>query len=179
MISRSRLSLAFVFLAAVIVGSAMLFRFCAEGLRVHMLQPVLNAYLVARYYLDFVPQWILWMLPLFFACALLIRQAFRQPRTARSVRSHRPDAAAAGEGELARLVQQRRANVRLDLGRVHVGVPFGVHVEFERLAAPVRDTLGGIVAREVSLDGIGDALIDHLPSAAREQETGYITQRDV
>jgi hypothetical protein len=120
MISRSRLILAFAFLAAVILASAVLFRFYAEGLRVHMLQPVLNAYLVARYYLDFVPQWILWMLPLFFACALLIRQAFRQPRDARSVRPHWPDIAAAGEGELARLVQQIHRAHRSRFARVRL-----------------------------------------------------------
>ena len=126
----SRLKLVFIlgFLAAVTVVSIILFYNYAEELRIYVLQPAIEAYFVLRYYLEFIPQLFLWMIPLLFVCLIMIRRAVRWSQRDRSTQPRRVQAIAPGEGELARLARQihrahhsRFARVRLSRTLVEIG----------------------------------------------------------
>lgn len=116
------------FLAAVIIASVVLFYNYAEELRVHVLQPIIEAYFVGRYYLDFVPQLLLWMIPLLFVAIIMSRRFIRWSKRDRSKPPCRAQTLAPGEGELARLSRQiqrahysRFARVRLSRTLVEIG----------------------------------------------------------
>ena len=116
------------FLVAVLTVSIVLFYNYAEQLRIRVLQPVIEAYFVLRYYLEFVPQLFLWMIPLLLVSLIMIRRAVRRSQRDRSTQPRRTQAIAPGEGELARLTRQipraqrsRFARVRLSRTLVEIG----------------------------------------------------------
>ncbi len=125
---RPKLIFILAFPAAVLVASAILFYNYAEELRIHVLQPIIEAYFIGRYYLDFVPQLILWMIPLLFVAVIMARRFVRWSRQDRSSHPGRTQILAPGEGELAQLSRQiqrarhsRFARVRLSRTLVEIG----------------------------------------------------------
>lgn len=127
---KPHLKLVFIlgFLVAVLTVSIVLFYNYGEELRIHVLQPVIEAYFVFRYYLEFVPQLFLWMIPLLLVPLIIIRRAFRWSQRDRSTQPRRTQAIAPGEGELARLTRQihrarhsRFARVRLSRTLLEIG----------------------------------------------------------
>lgn len=119
---RSRLKLVFIpgFLVAVTVVSILLFYNYAEELRIHVLQPAIEAYFVLRYYIDFVPQLFLWLIPLILVSLIMIRRTLRRVRGDRSKELRRASAIAPNEGELARMAQQIRRAHNSRFARVRV-----------------------------------------------------------
>lgn len=116
------------FLAAAFIASVVLFYNYAEELRIHVLQPIIETYFIGRYYLDFVPQLILWMIPLLFVAVIMSRRFVRWSRQDRSSPPRRTPTPAPGEGELARLSRRiqrahysRFARVRLSRTLVEIG----------------------------------------------------------
>jgi len=104
----SRLKLIFIpgFLAAAIVVSIVLFYNYTEELLIHVLQPAIEAYFVLRYYIDFVPQIFLWLIPLILASLIMIRRTVSPIRRDRSKEPRRASAIALDEGEVARTARQ-------------------------------------------------------------------------
>jgi len=119
---RSRRRLAFIagFAAASSVTSLLLFHFYANELRIHVLQPVIEAWFIVRYYLEFIPQLFLWMIPLVLVIIITLRRAVRWTRPEESLASRGTHAAAPAEGELATLAQQIRRAQHNRFARVRV-----------------------------------------------------------
>ena len=116
------------FLVAVLTVSIVLFYNYAEELRIHVLQPVIQAYVLLRYYVEFVPQLFLWMIPLLLVSLIMIRRAVRWSQRGRLTQPRRTQPIAPREGELARLTRQvhrahhsRFARVRLSRTLVEIG----------------------------------------------------------
>jgi len=125
---RPKLLVILGFLVAVLPVSIVLFYSYAEELRIHVLQPAIEAYFVLRYYLEFVPQLFLWMIPLLFVSLIMIRHAVRWSQRDRSTQPRGAQAVALGEGELAQLAwrihrahHSRFARVRLSRTLVEIG----------------------------------------------------------
>lgn len=129
MTSRSKLIFIPAFLVAALAISIVLFYNFAEELRIHVLQPAVEAYFVLRYYLSFVPQLLLWMIPLLFVSLIMIRRSsLRRSQPDRPKQPRRTQAIAPGRGELAQLARQIRrahhsrfARVRISRMLVEIG----------------------------------------------------------
>lgn len=148
--SRPRFVFFLVFPCAVLITSVILFYNYAEELRIHVLRPAIEAYFIGRYYLDFVPQLILWMIPLLLVVGIMIRRFIRWSQQDRSKRPRNRQTIAPGEGELARLALQihrahhnRFARVRLSRTLAEIGA---------RLIAG-KEALSLWQARQQSADG--------------------------
>ncbi len=128
MIARVRLLLVAAFATAVLLAALVLFFFYPEILRVHVLVPLIQAYFISRFYLEFVPQIILWLVPPAIVLLIMGRRFVRWSRQGRPTRHYEPTPIAPGEGELARLAHQvhrahtsRFARVRLSRTLVEIG----------------------------------------------------------
>lgn len=108
--------------ALTVVAALVLFLFYRDELRLRVVEPALRAYVMARYYLEFVPQVVLWMLPFAVIAALFLRWAFRKSMRRPPAR----DAASSTEpihleeGELARLARQLQRASHSRFARVRV-----------------------------------------------------------
>lgn len=116
------------FVAIALTATAILFFLFPDIVRVRVLKPLIEAYYIGRYYLAFVPQLILWMIPPVIAILIMTRRLVRLSRIGRSTRVQRPSSISPGEAELARLSQQLRrarhsrfARVRLSRTLVEIG----------------------------------------------------------
>ncbi|MBU1049805.1 hypothetical protein KKG90_07270 [Candidatus Bipolaricaulota bacterium] len=116
------------FMLAALVAASVLFFFYPEVLRVRVLIPIIEAYFVGRYYLDFVPQLYLWIVPPALVAFVMGRRFVRWSKSDRSAPIQRQSPVEPGEGELARLAQQVRrahhsrfARVRLSRTLVEIG----------------------------------------------------------
>ena len=128
MTPKTRLLFIASFLGTVLTATVVLFYFYTDALRVRVLRPIIEAYYIGRYYLGFVPQLYLWMIPLLIVALIMVRRFIRWAKTDRSTQIRRDPIIAPGEGELARLTQQvhrarhsRFARVRLSRSLVEIG----------------------------------------------------------
>ncbi len=119
---RTRLLIVSAAVLAVIILAIVLYVFYTDELLTHVVRPAIQAYYIGRYYLEFIPQLFLWLVPPVVVAVLLIRRMNRQARQERSRRVRRRfvSPVAPGEGELAQLDRQiarahhsRFARVRL------------------------------------------------------------------
>lgn len=116
------------FLVAAIISTLALFYFYNNELRLRVLQPAIEAYYVGRYYLDFVPQIILWVLPPLIVALILIKRFIRWSREDQPPHAHQAQSVTPAEGELALLAHRihrcqhsRFARVRLSRQLVEIG----------------------------------------------------------
>ena len=116
------------FLATVLIAALVLFFFYAEALRIHVLKPIIEAYYIGRYYLEFVPQLYLWLIPPLIITLIMARRFVRWAKADRSPIVQKRQSITPGEGELARWAQQvhrahhsRFARVRLSRALVEIG----------------------------------------------------------
>jgi hypothetical protein len=116
------------FVGIVLIATAVLVLVFPDIVRVRILKPLIEAYYIGRYYLAFVPQLVLWMIPPVIVTLLMLRHLLRLSRKDRSTRVQPLSSISPGEAELARLSQQLRrarhsrfARVRLSRTLVEIG----------------------------------------------------------
>lgn len=125
---RTQLLCIAAFLGAVLIAAVVLFFFYPEVLRIHILVPVIEAYFISRYYLEFVPQFYLWLIPPLIVTLIMCRRFVRWAKRGRTYNTRQPSPISPGEGELAQLAQQIRrahysrfARVRLSRTLIEIG----------------------------------------------------------
>ena len=97
-----------IFIGCVLVTSAIMFFAFPDVLRTHVLKPLITVYFIGRYYLEFVPQYILWMIPPLIAALIMGRRVVRLSKQNRPTQAQQSKALIPREGELAQLSQQLR-----------------------------------------------------------------------
>ena len=125
--SKTKLLCVASFLGAVLTATIVLFYFYTDALRIRVLKPIIETYYIGRYYLDFVPQLYLWMIPPLLVSLIMGRRFIRWARADHTTDIQRNPIITPGEGELARLTQQvhrahhsRFARVRLSRTLVEI-----------------------------------------------------------
>ena len=126
--TKARLLFIVGFVGAALIAAVILFYFYTDGLRVLILKPLIEAYYISHYYLGFVPQLYLWIIPPLIIVLIMGRRLVRFSKSAHPVRIQKNPSVAPGEGELALLTQQihrarhsRFARVRLSRTLVEIG----------------------------------------------------------
>jgi hypothetical protein len=125
---KTRTTLILAFVAGTVVVSSVLFFGYPEVLRRHVLRPAIQAYYIVRFYLEFVPQIVLWLLPPVVVTAIAVHRLLRKHRPA----GRRAPSAVPGitpeAGELSLLIRQihrahysRFARVRLSRSLMEIG----------------------------------------------------------
>lgn len=126
--TKTKLLFAVIFAGIALIATAILFYFFTDTLRIHVLKPIIEAYYIGRYYLGFVPQLYLWMIPPLIVTLIMGRRLLRWSKSDHSSPIQQHSSITPGEGELARLAQQVRrarhsrfARVRLSRTLVEIG----------------------------------------------------------